>query len=439
MLEKSVRVLVGFMVLVLISSASPAPAQVSSHLFNLSATGGVTSREPWPVVSFGGIRVMENGSSWGEVNTAPGVYEWSALDKWLAKAKSGGQDVLYTFVWVPKWASSRPGDTTCRMGPGTCDAPSDLNADGTGTDQYWKDFVTALTAHNKAGSGAHIRYWELWNEPHNKFSWNGTNAQLVRMVKDAYTIIKASDSNAFILSPTLGWITNEALTWASTYLAAGGSKYVDGIALHGYVMQQLKTGAKTDNPETLTTLLPPYKAMLATFGLSSKPIFNTESSWSLNGQWGPFSSDPDMQTAFVSRLYILHAAYGISRLYWFEWNDTSDGTLWLKDPRDASAPGTVLKPGIAYQATYTWLVGNNISKGCTQTATIWKCKITGASGYVAEAVWDTAESCSSGSCHTVSYMPDAKYIHYQTLDGKTHSVTGTTVPIGAKPILLQNR
>ena len=439
MWQKDRRVFIGMVVLVLIACALPGAAQVSPHLFNLSATGGITSQQPWPVVSFGGIRVMENGSSWGEINTAPGVYDWVALDKWLDNAYAGGQDILYTFVWVPTWASSKPADATCRMGPGTCDPPSDLKSDGTGTDQHWKDFVTALTAHNKARANGHIKYWELWNEPHNNFSWNGTNAQLVRMVKDAYAIIKASDSNAFVLSPTLGWINNQALTWASSYLSAGGSSYVDGIALHGYVMQHLKNGSKTDNPETLTTLLPPYKAMLASFGLSSKPIFNTESSWSLNGQWGPFSSDPDMQTAFVSRLYILHAAYGISRLYWFEWNDTSDGTLWLPDPTNPKAPGTLLKPGIAYQATNSWLVGKNISNGCTQSGSIWKCKISGANGYAAETVWDTAESCSGGSCKTVSYVPDAKYIKYQTLDGKTHSVTGTTVPIGAKPILLQNQ
>jgi len=438
MLDLRIRVFVGFVALVLISSASPSNAQVSSHLFNLSATGGLTSQQPWPVVSFGGIRVMENGTAWGEVNTAPDVYDFSSLDKWLADAKTGGQDVLYTFVWVPRWASSNPNDSTCRLGPGTCDPPVDLNPDGTGTDQHWKDYVTAITAHNKNSTTAHIKYWELWNEPHNNFSWNGTYAQLVRMVSDAYPIIKNSDPNAFILSPTLGWINKSALTWAAGYLGAGGSRYIDGVALHGYVMQSGK-GGKTDNPETLTTLLPPYRTMLATYGLGSKPIFNTESSWSLNDQWGPFSTDKDMQAAFVARLYILHAVYGISRLYWFEWNDTSDGTLWLPDPNDPKAPGTVLKPGIAYQATYTWLVGKTTANSCSQAGTIWTCSITGANGYVSEAIWDTAESCSNGTCSTVSYVADSKYIHYQTLDGNMYSVSGNTVRIGAKPILLQNQ
>lgn len=439
MFHKALSIFAGLIALVIISSASPGVAQVSSHLFNLSATGGVTSEQPWPVVPFGGIRVMGNGTSWGEVNTAPGVYDWTALEKWLANAHTGGQDVLYTFIWVPQWASSKPNDTTCRLAPGSCDPPLDLNADGTGTDQLWKDFVTAITAYNQTNTTAHIKFWELWNEPHNSFTWNGTNAQLVRMVSDAYAIIKASDPHAFILSPTLGWISKQTLTWASAYLAAGGVNYIDGVALHGYVMQHLRNGGKTDDPETLTTLLPPYKAMLASFGLGSKPIFNTESSWSVNGQWGPFSSDPDMEAAFVSRLYMLHAAYGISRLYWFEWNDTGDGTLWLPDPNDPSGHGTILKSGIAYQTTYSWLVGNKISYGCSQQGTIWTCSIAGSNGYLAEAIWDTAESCSKGFCTTVSQVVSPAYIKYQTLDGISHSISGGTVPVGAKPILLQNQ
>ncbi len=417
---------------------SSAPAQVSSDLFDLSATGAVIVQQPWPSVPFGSIRLMGNGTAWGEVNTASGVYDWSSLEAWLAKAEAGGQDVLYTFVWVPQWASSNPNDTTCRDAPGSCDPPIDLNADGTGTDQVWKDYVTALTAFNKSSTTAHIKFWEMWNEPHNDFSWNGTNAQLIRMVSDAYTIIKASDSDAVVLSPTLGWIDKQALTWASSYLAAGGTQYIDGIALHGYVMQHTDTGV-TDNPETLTTLLPPYQAMLESFNLGSKPIFSTEASWSLNGQWGPYSTVLDLQAAFVSRFYILNAAYGISRLYWFEWNDVTDGTLWLPDPTDPSAPGTVLATGVAYRTTYSWLVGKKISKGCSQDGTIWSCSLSGANGYAAEVIWDTAQSCSSSSCSTVSHTVSSEYVTYQTLNGNSHSISGSTVPIGAQPILLENQ
>jgi len=416
-------------------TAMPAAAQISAQLFDLSLDG--PSLFVWPVDSFNGIRLLGNGTSWQEVNTAEGVYDWSGLEYWLAAANSHHNDVLYTFTAVPQWASSEPNDTSCKQGPGTCDPPNDLNSDGSGTDQHWKDFVNALATYSQSSVSGHIQYWEMWNEPHNSFFWNGTDAQLVRMVSDAFAIIKAVDPNAVILSPTMGWINRSSLTWASGYLAAGGANYMDAVAVHGYVFQT-QNGVKTDYPETMVSLFAPYQSLLNSYGLGDKQIFDTESSWSLNGHWGAYSSDPDLQAAFVARLYLLHAAYGIVRLYWFEWNDPSDGTLWLPNPAAPSGPGTLQEAGVAYQQIYNWLVGNSMPTGCSQSGTVWTCSITGAKGYLAEAVWDTSQTCSGGTCTSSSYKVGSSYSQYQTLSGATVTITGGTVPIGAKPILLEN-
>ena len=57
---------------------------------------------------------------------------------------------------------------------------------------------------------------------------------------------------------------------------------------------------------------------------------------------------------------------------------------------------------------------------------------------MAQAIWDTAESCSNGNCQTVQYSVDPKYTAYRTLDGDTVSITNGKVPLGAKPIMLEN-
>ncbi len=260
------------------------------------------------------------------------------------------------------------------------------------------------------------------------------------MVRDAYVIIKTSDPDAVVLSPTLAWSDLASLQkWVTGYLAAGGNKYVDAVSTHGYVFQKsYPLGIKSDNPETMVTLLPLFKSLLKPYGLDSKEIFNTETSWSVNGLWGPYSSDPDLQAAFVARLHLLHAANGIARLYWFEWNDTSDGTLWIPDPGDPRGQGTIQKAGIAYGQVYNWIVGKDMPQGCSQRGTVWTCAITGLKGYVAEAVWDTAQSCNRGTCTNSTYKVGAPFIKYQNLDGRTTSIQGGTVPIGAKPILLEN-
>ena len=250
-------------ILVVLSFASAAliPASAESHrqLFSMSMNGGVIADyhpEPWPSVRFEGLRLWNTGTTWLDINTANGVYDWTQLDKWLAAAGKYGNDVLYTFAGVPKWASSNPNDPICIPQPGACDPPNDLNADGTGTDQHWKDFVTALTQHSKNSTAGHISYWEMWNEPHNNFYWNGTNAQLVRMVADAYAIIKASDSGSLVLSPSVGWQSTEPMQWFEGYVAAGGGQYIDTISSHGYS----KDGSKYGPPENMVKFLVPYRA-----------------------------------------------------------------------------------------------------------------------------------------------------------------------------------
>jgi len=271
-----------FVVVLLLALIVPASARhkVSRHLFNMSMNAGVVGDwhpEPWPSVSFGGIRLWDTGTTWVDISPAEGVYDWTRLDRWLTAAgDKHNNDVLYTFGGVPRWASSKPNDPICKQQPGVCDPPDDLYPDGSGPNQHWKDFVTALARHNKNSSGAHIRYWEAWNEPHNDFFWNGTYAQLVRMVADAYHIVKSYDPDAVFLSVSVGWQSQDSMRWFEGYIAAEGSRYIDKISCHGYVKQG---GGKYGPPENLVKYIGPYRASLAKLGLGSKEIWDTESNW----------------------------------------------------------------------------------------------------------------------------------------------------------------
>src|SRR5258708_14422074 len=55
------------------------------------------------------------------------------------------------------------------------------SVDGSGTNQHWIDWVTAVVTRYKGK----ISYYEIWNEPNNTAMWQGTNAQLVRLAGDA--------------------------------------------------------------------------------------------------------------------------------------------------------------------------------------------------------------------------------------------------------------
>src|SRR5208337_3409378 len=314
---------------------------ISPRLFGLQMNSGIVSRQPWPAASFSRTRLWNSETQWGKINTAEGVYDWTILDKWLAAAQSHQIGVLYTFGYVPAWASSNPTDPNCDEGLGACDPPNDLNADGSGRDQHWKDFVTALVAHNKNSTTGHIGSWETWNEAYHTRGWNGTVAQMVRMAQDATAIIKAADPTALVATPSVVFCT-QGINWMDSYLAAGGGQYADRIAFHGYVQRP----GHTPIPEDFVSHLNSLKTVLAKYGQQEKWLWDTEASWGNTAFTG--FTDKDMQAAFLARSYLLHGSSGVVRFYWYAWND-SVGTLWVPDPNDPSAPGTVLKPGVAFR------------------------------------------------------------------------------------------
>lgn len=431
-------------------SGSTVPASFFNMHMDLMNT-------PWPSSPIAGQRLWDSGVSWGLVNTAKGVYDWTTLDQKLAEAQSHSADVLYTLSLTPGWAQCNattsspcvqvPGCANDAEswggGPGQCYWPGDLNLDGTGTNQHWKDWVTAVATHSVNSNTAHIRYYEILNEPNVDEFWRGTTAQVVRMAKDAACIIKGVgagctrtpiDPNALILSPSPALGGDAINSSLSDFFAQGGAQYIDVIAFHGY---------NGTNDAKLPTLVSKLRdGAQTTYGLLNKPLFDTEFSWGIHVDF----PDPDQRAGFVGRSMLLHWSSGVSRVYWYGW-DVS-GIMWSPDSvtgcttPDSSGVGFRCKAALALTQVESWLVGTNQTQSCSATGTVWTCGFTKTGGYQALAVWDTAQSCSNGVCTTSSYtFPPASpnYIHYRDLAGKSHAISGQTVPVGYKPIFLENQ
>jgi len=406
------------------SGWAPVKAVVPAQFLGLALHPEVlTNRVPWPAIPFGAMRLWDTGTQWAALNPAEGSYDWPQLDSWFAlAAKNGKTDLLYTLGVVPTWASSKPGDQTCvsQANPaGSCDPPYDLNPDGTGTDKLWQDYVTALVNH----AAGRIKYWELWNEPDIASEWSGTTAQMVRMAKDAYTIIKAADPAALVLTPSAvnAGPSGTIKVWLPAYLAAGGGAYADMVAFHGYINPALGQA-----PEAIANTVDQVTSSL-TGALASKPIWNTE------GAWPNDSSIPNanLQAAFVARMYLVQWSKGISRFYWFQYGNSETGTFWTPMGPDAAE--------IAYGQVYDWLVGATIATPCSATGTVWTCSFTKPGGIQEQAVWDTSKTCNGNSCSTSSYTPAVVFNKYTDLMGNVIPISpGSTIQIGIEPILLEN-
>jgi len=451
--DSSVWPLKAKQVLTLNVNLNLATNSVPSNFFNMHTGHPAT---PWPSSPVAGQRLWDAGVSWPLINTSKGVYDWTLLDQRLSDAHVHGADLLYDMGMTPVWAqcgtstaSSCVQTSGCAFagtsygaGPGQCYWPADLNPDGTGTNQHWKDWVTAVATHSVNSGTGHIKYYEIWNEPNDTGFWRGTTAQLVRMAQDAACIIKGIgpgctnvgiDPKALMVTPapTLGG--SAISTWMLGYLGAGGTQVSDVIAFHGY---------NGTNAEKIVTLVSTLRDnALITFNQTSKPLFDTEFSWGLNVVF----PDQDERAGFVGRSLLLHWSSGVNRLYWYSWD--SSGTMWSETSTsgcttpDASGVGFTCKSGLAFAQVQNWLVGATLSQACSVNGTVWTCGLTKPGGYQALAVWDTAQSCSNGLCTTSTFtfapvIPN--YIHYRDVYGAVTAISGRTVPIGYKPILLEN-
>jgi hypothetical protein len=276
--------------------------------------------------------------------------------------------------------------------------------------------------------GTQVGYFEIWNEPNNPNYFSGTTAQLVRMAQDAYTIIHAANPAARVLNAGTAAQKNQyGMDWWNAYAAAGGLKYADVIAFHGCVEVFPTQCGMYPQPETIVTVMQNLHGVLDQYGQGNKTIWDTEASWGKTSE--ECFTDPDLQAAFLARFYLLHRSSGVHRFFWRAWID-GNGGLYV--------PGQgINKAGIAYQQIYTWMVGRTMLNSCSANGTVWTCDFKGPEGYASRAIWDTSETFSNGNCGTHPYTVDPQFVDYLTLDGNKIQIQDNSVPIGAKPILIE--
>jgi hypothetical protein len=255
------------------------------------------------------------------------------------------------------------------------------------------------------------------------------------MTQDLRTIVKGMDPNAMILSPGTGWGDNKpesgrtdwnALAWTNGYLAAGGNKYIDIVATHGYVKGECPSGAW--DLDQITNGITAFRAVMKKNGVQDLPLWNTEGSW--NRVTKTCTTDPDMQVAFVGQFYLTMWSTGVKRMFWYAWDDTEVGVLWSEQ----TGPTPAAK---AYGEVYKWMVGATMVGGCNKAKTQTSCAFTRPDGSEYLAIWDSSQTCSRGNCTTSPVKVDAKYVEYSDLAGGKTKIQNNTVSVGMKPIWLE--
>jgi hypothetical protein len=488
------------------SGSPPAGAGIPSAYFGIV----VNQMASYPLqLPYGQWRGWDGGGAqWPEIEIceaqsglpSDSCFNWKNLDEELAAVHATGvQDVLFTASRSPQWAVNlgsevtgsngtdcnyyKPGFISPEAAAGQCLTPVDLNADGSGTNQMWKNWISAIATHvndpTYLQTHTHIKMWEPWNEWYRStivtnypglLSFQGTYAQMVRLTEDMRCIVVGKgtihnypsagqstpctatpiDSTALIVTPSSAAVSQYASamqnflycngTAASAPLPGSmcttgnaGSQATDIIDYHLY--------ADNKTPETVAGKDIQNGLSLLQAADAKKPIMDGETSWgdvTKTDIW----TDPYAQAGFIPRLFAMYWSAGVTFNYWYAYDDSAIGDLF--NP----ATGQLLHPqSDAWTQTYNWLVGGAPvnTPFCSNSGTIYTCAFVEASGTNAELVWDAkyGQNCSQMDtpliCGTTEYSVPAQFNKdWIDLMGTQHPSAGT-VTIGANPILLEGQ
>jgi hypothetical protein len=381
------------------------------HLHRVATTGtfesdrNIKNLSPWPTVPFATWRLMAAYVEWFELEPAQGQWNFEILDKSVALAEENNVEILLPLGLTPRWASARP-DERSVYGPGKAAEPKNI--------EDWRNYVRTVATRYKG----RIRYYELWNEANWNDFFTGTIEKMLELSREAYQVLKEVDPDIVVVSPSaanLAFKGNQGLIWLDEYLAKGGGDYADVIGYHFYI--------NVHPPERFVPVIRQAREIMAKYGQGDKPLWNTEAGW-LGNQ--PVRSD-EQASAFVARAYILHWDAGVSRFYWYSWDNRGTTVPMVEADRATPTPAA-----IAYGETYKWLVGARMSPCTTNAEKTWTCKLNRDGGYTGWIVWNPERQV------TFEFPEDWEVRQARDLNGGNRNWRERKIEIGPSPLLLEN-
>jgi hypothetical protein len=256
---------------------------------------------------------------WAQVQP-DGPDEWQeaeVTDAELANELASGREVVGLLIGIPAWAMDERG------------LPRGLYSPPDSPDNTWGNFVRLAVSRYRG----QINHWIIWNEPdvwdpaHPGYTWPGTEADFVQLLRVAYLVTREENPDAVIhLGAMSHWW--DALYGRELYLrrflraltadpgAAANNYYYDVLTLHLYF-----------HPAGIYELTETYAAIQRDFGID-KPIWLVETNAAPSGDpaWPVASPTFDIslqeQAAFMPQVFALALAAGAQRIAIYKLIDT---------------------------------------------------------------------------------------------------------------------
>ncbi len=345
---------------------------------------------------------------WNEVEIAPGVFDFSAIDRTVQADSSHGFGSNVVLMGTPHFYATagsfsapspridtrgwpppqiEEGPTTLSACSSTTSAPSSLFlpifADS--TDYFvpgkqvngsnpWARFVNTTVSRYRD----QVKYWEMWNEPDFAFFWMcGTSDPQVRvqtyarLLKVGYLAAKSADPEAkVLLGGMMYWEwanrTGQQQAWLKAFLdqlekdsaRMANNYYFDIIPWHWY-----------SRSSDIYWRVRAAEVLLKERGILGKKMWVNESNAPACGeppnnapcegrQWNSGTATLEEQAAFVIQAFAWGLAAGLDRLFIFQ----------LYDDGNSSSYGLIRNDGTARPAYAAYKVASSYLNGATSAS-----------------------------------------------------------------------
>lgn len=301
---------------------------------------------------------------WNEIELQPGQFDYSKPDATVAADTAQGLKILGILMSTPDWASTattsgltavpppprvgqKPEPAYAELQAAGLQAASPATyparglglpifADGTDVgapgkainqDNLWARYVQRSVDRYKG----RIKAWEVWNEADFNAFWNGTLEDYARLLKVAYTVIKATDPAATVVMGGMAfWMQQDFFPRLLAVInrdpaAAANGYYFDVTAWHWYSQADLLYD------RTITV-----QQQMERAGIRGKKVWITETNLpvcedppmgdkNIGCSKGTHRGTPAQQADFVVQAIAYALAAGVERVFLFQLYDDNLG------------------------------------------------------------------------------------------------------------------
>jgi hypothetical protein len=392
----------------------------------------------WPSVPlFGAWRSWDMIPRWADQQSVSGgPISFSNTVAWLPEgpdsaiagiakaslATPGGVDAVITLGHTPPAMTvaaaigtgvvgqSNPTNQTAGEVPqGNNSPPYDLND--------WKNYVTAMCQRYPT-----VMYWEIWNEITYTAGFSGTiggkndspsagtvnygpGSDMYNLVTSAATIIRNLIPGAKILSPSVDGGPNNMAQVIPLLRDLYNGGWIDIIAVHTYSGSAQIPDYNNSNICTMAYARQ-YRQMLKSAGIPlTFPIWATEFGWVFQNADGtpiePAFQPPafpvsylegQQQMGIIMRAFLVMAAQGYQRVFWYMWDEQSMGLLEPSTNTSGATQTTVTyKPAVvALQILQSWILNRSVSDLMIDPINgVCSVEVIGNDGFRGLIMWNT--------------------------------------------------